>query len=69
MKGRILKVKRGYNPNSSSIGSDILTFLASAAGAGVFTVVLSNILGATGAVIKENKDKLKSPDAAGATHS
>ncbi len=28
-RGRILRVKRGYNPNSSSIGSDIPTFLFS----------------------------------------
>jgi hypothetical protein len=29
--GRILRIKRGYNPNSSSVGSDIPTFLFSSA--------------------------------------
>lgn len=28
-KGRILKVKLGYNPNSSSIGTDIVMFFVS----------------------------------------
>ncbi|MBN1673884.1 MAG: hypothetical protein JXR37_22740 [Kiritimatiellae bacterium] len=35
-----MRVKRGYNPNSSSVGSAIPAFLAVAAGAGVATVVL-----------------------------
>lgn len=61
-KGRILKVKNGYNPNSSSIGSGILPFLAAAAGAGVFTIILANTLKSAGAVIKKNKDKLITPD-------
>ena len=30
-RGRVLRLKSGYNPNSSSIGSDIPTFLAFAA--------------------------------------
>lgn len=52
-KGRILKVKQGYNPNSSSIGSGILPFLAFAAGAGVFTIFLANTLEAVGKLIKK----------------
>ncbi|MHC4114139.1 MAG: hypothetical protein ACYSSL_02280 [Planctomycetota bacterium] len=43
-KGRILRVKTGYNPNSSSVGSLIPTFLAFAAGVGAVTVVVMNIL-------------------------
>jgi hypothetical protein len=68
-KGRILKVKEGYNPNSSSIGSGILPFLAAAAGAGVFTIVLANTLEAAKTIIKKNKDHLKPPDKTNATDS
>ena len=37
-KGKILRVKTGYNPNSSSIGSHIPTFFAMAAGLGFITI-------------------------------
>ena len=56
--GRILKVKTGYNPNSSSIGSDILTYFAAAAGAGALTVILLNIKNAASKAIKDNKNDL-----------
>ena len=39
-RGRILRLKQGYNPNSSSVGSQIPTFLAFAVGAGVFAVFI-----------------------------
>lgn len=68
-KGRILKVKKGYNPNSSSIGSGILPFLAAAAGAGVFTIILANTLKSAGAIIKKNKDNLTPPNKTNATDS
>jgi hypothetical protein len=58
-KGRILKVKKGYNPNSSSIGSDILAFLAFAGGTGIFSVILANTLDSIKKIINKNKDKLK----------
>jgi hypothetical protein len=58
-KGRILKVKKGYNPNSSSIGSDILAFLIFAGGAGIFSVILSNTMDSIKKIINKNKDKLK----------
>ncbi len=56
--GRILKVKNGYNPNSSSIGSDILTYFTAAAGAGMLTIILMNIKNAAGKAIKKNQDEL-----------
>jgi hypothetical protein len=56
--GRILRVKKGYNPNSSSIGSDIFTFLSFAAGTGILTVILMNTFNSVGKRIKKNKDKL-----------
>jgi hypothetical protein len=31
MKGRILKIKTGYNPNSSSIGVDLVVFFTAGA--------------------------------------
>lgn len=52
-RGRILRVKKGYNPNSSSIGSGILPFLAFAAGAGVLTIILSNTLESANKIIKK----------------
>jgi hypothetical protein len=59
--GRILKVKKGYNPNSSSIGSDIMAFLILAGGAGTFSVILANTLDSIKKIIHKNKDKLKTP--------
>ena len=54
--GRVLRVKSGYNPNSSSIGSDIPVFLAAAAAAGTATVIISNILAAARESILDQKD-------------
>lgn len=45
-KGRILRVKSGYNPNSSSVGSNIPAFLAFAAGSGVLSIFVTSILAA-----------------------
>lgn len=36
MSGRILKVKTGYNPNSSSIGVDLVVFFTAGAAVTVF---------------------------------
>ena len=55
-KGQVLRVKKGYNPNSSSIGSDIKAFLAFGACAGVMTVFIMNTLNSVGRLIKKNKD-------------
>lgn len=41
--GRILRVKTGYNPNSSSVGSGIPTFLFSMVGTGIFSVVAATL--------------------------
>lgn len=51
----ILRVKKGYNPNSSSIGSGILPFLTFAAGSGILAIILSNTLASAGKIIKKNK--------------
>jgi len=39
VRGRVLRVKRGYNPNSSSVGSLVPLFLSGALAAGALTVV------------------------------
>jgi hypothetical protein len=44
--GRILRVKLGYNPNSSSVGSNIPAFLAFAAGSGAVSVFVLCLLAA-----------------------
>ena len=42
-KGRILRVKKGYNPNSSSIGSMIPKYFAFVLGSGIIAVIISNL--------------------------
>jgi hypothetical protein len=43
VKGRILRVKSGYNPNSSSVGSQIPAFFAYAVGTGAVAIITSQI--------------------------
>ena len=51
MKGRILKIKTGYNPNSSSIGVDTVVFFT----AGAAMTVLFNTLAAVLAAAKARR--------------
>jgi len=46
MKGRILKIKTGYNPNSSSIGLDMVAFLTAGAAVTVLFNTIAAILSA-----------------------
>ena len=46
MKGRILKIKTGYNPNSSSIGLDMVTFVTAGAAVTVLFNTIAAILAA-----------------------
>lgn len=59
-KGRILRVKMGYNPNSSSVGSLIPTFLALSSSAAAVTVLAMNSLHAIDKHIREKKKSLDS---------
>jgi len=59
-KGRILRVKTGYNPNSSSVGSLIPAFLALSAGAGAFSIFAMNCLNVIDKHIREKKRQLRS---------
>jgi hypothetical protein len=47
MKGRILKIKTGYNPNSSSIGLDMIVFMTAGAAVMVLFNTIAAILGAS----------------------
>jgi hypothetical protein len=51
MKGRILKIKTGYNPNSSSIGVDMIAFFT----AGAAVTVLFNAIAAILTAAKAHK--------------
>jgi len=61
-KGNILRVKQGYNPNSSSIGSSIPKYLTFAISSGALTVLILNInKWADKHIRSKNKDKEKEP--------
>jgi hypothetical protein len=57
--GKILRVKTGYNPNSSSVGSQIPAFLSFAVGTGVFTIIASQMLNMIGIHIRKKKDSIE----------
>ena len=50
MKGQILKIKTGYNPNSSSIGVDMIAFFTAGAVVTVLFNTIASILSAGAAV-------------------
>jgi hypothetical protein len=59
LKGRVLRVKCGYNPNSSSVGSQIPTFFFSAVGIGFLAVIASQIFNMIKIHIKKKKDAIE----------
>jgi hypothetical protein len=58
MKGRILKIKTGYNPNSSSIGVDTVVFFTAGAAMTVLFNTLAAVLAASKAE-EEGREALK----------
>jgi hypothetical protein len=44
LKGRVLRVKNGFNPNSSSIASDIIVFFTTAAGVSALFATAAGIV-------------------------
>jgi hypothetical protein len=46
MTGKILKIKTGYNPNSSSIGVDVIAFFTAGAAMTVLFNVVASVLSA-----------------------
>lgn len=61
--GRILKIKVGYNPNSSSIGSAIPYFLGFSAGAGALSFVGLHALQALSDRLKSKSSPADQPPA------
>jgi hypothetical protein len=59
-KGRVLRVKTGYNPNSSSVGSLIPTFLALSTSAAAMAVLAMNGLNTIDKHIRKKKKSLTS---------
>jgi hypothetical protein len=51
-RGRVLRVKLGYNPNSSSIGSAIPRFLVFALASGMTATFLLHLRGTIGRLIR-----------------
>ena len=58
-KGKILRIKTGYNPNSSSVGSQIPAFLFLAAGSGVLAIIAAQMLNVIDIYIKKKKNSIK----------
>ena len=58
-RGRVLRVKQGYNPNSSSVGSQVPAFLAFAVGSGAVTVLLANTLKAVSRLLRRRRGALE----------
>lgn len=59
MKGKILKIKTGYNPNSSSIGIDIIAFFTAGAAVTVLFNAIAAILGAGKAQEHPQREEVK----------
>ncbi len=59
MKGRILKIKTGYNPNSSSIGVDLIAFLTAGAAATVLFNTAATLITAASANKQGRPSELK----------
>ena len=60
MKGRILKIKTGYNPNSSSIGVDMVVFFTARAAVMVLFSAIAAIIAATS---EHGESAQRAPDA------
>jgi hypothetical protein len=55
--GKILRLKIGYNPNSSSIGSNIPAFLSFAIGSSAVSVFILNLINAADKKIRKKRDE------------
>ena len=61
MQGKILKIKTGYNPNSSSIGVDMVVFFTAGAAMTVLFNTLAAVLCASQAREHGKPEKLEDP--------
>lgn len=57
LKGKVLKIKTGYNPNSSSIGTEITTFLW---GVAIFTLLSNTLFSIVSTLAAGKKKTIKS---------
>jgi hypothetical protein len=58
-KGKVLRVKTGYNPNSSSVGSQIPSFFFFAIASGVCSIIAMQVLNIIGAHIRKKKNSIE----------
>jgi hypothetical protein len=63
MKGRILKIKTGYNPNSSSIGVDMVVFFTAGAAMTILFNTFASVLAAAKAEECGRPEESKEPPA------
>lgn len=56
-RGKILRIKAGFNPNSSSVGSQIPTFFAVALSSGALTVLVMNLLANYERILRKKRKK------------
>jgi len=63
-KGKILRIKEGYNPNSSSVGSQIPYLFAFYAGTGILAILTLHLFNRFKKIIKfgNHKSDRKDPD-------
>jgi hypothetical protein len=61
MTGRILKIKTGYNPNSSSIGVDMVVFFTAGAAAMLLFNTLAAVIDAAKAGKRGRLEESKEP--------
>ena len=61
-RGRVLRVKDGYNPNSSSIGTAIPGYLFFAAASGAVAVLLLNLRSAVDSLLRKRSQRQPAHD-------
>ena len=57
-KGKILRIKKGYNPNSSSVGSQIPYLFAFFSGTGIIAIITLHLFNRFKKIIKFENNKL-----------
>lgn len=56
-KGKILRVKQGYNPNSSSVGSQVPFFLGFITTSGVISIFILHLMRKVKKIIRKKDEK------------
>ena len=60
--GKIIGIKEGFNPNSSSVGSQIPQFFTFALAAGSLTILVLNLLSTYDKRIRGTKTEIREAD-------